>query len=79
MSVMPGATSFCWPASLACSGFACLKPIVSVDLLAGLQRHLMTDACVSVSVCFTALQWYLMATSGCTGWEPNALEVFWAE
>eukprot|EP00891_Asterochloris_glomerata_P003361 jgi/Astpho2/3361/e_gw1.00054.47.1_t len=28
---------------------------------------------------FKYKQWYLMATSGCTGWEPNALEVFWAD
>ena len=49
------------------------------DLLAGLQRYLMPDARVSMNTCFAGLQWYLMATSGCTGWEPNALEVFWAE
>ena len=49
------------------------------DVLASLQQHLMPGTCVSVIACLAGLQWYLMATSGCTGWEPNALEVFWAE
>jgi hypothetical protein len=41
-------------------------------------KRILKDMSREAPAIFKYQQWYLLFTSGCTGWEPNRPEVFYA-